>query len=99
MTLVDLNSRAVHGSDIPRLLLWAFAAIWLALAIKPHYRQDWLLENVVVMVALPLLVWSYRRLRLSNVCYSAIFIFLVLHEIGAHYTYSNVPYDRWAQDF
>ena len=26
-----------------------------------------------------------------------IFLFLCLHEIGAHYTYSGVPYDAWFQ--
>jgi putative membrane protein len=27
----------------------------------------------------------------------ALFVFGVLHEIGAHYTYSEVPYERWLQ--
>jgi putative membrane protein len=77
------------------MLLLVFAAIWIALAIAPRYRQDWLLENVAVLLAVPILVWSFHRVRLSNGSYAAIFVFLVLHEIGAHYTYSEVPYDRW----
>jgi putative membrane protein len=32
---------------------------------------------------------------MSRGSYVAIFIFLSLHEIGAHYTYSEVPYDVW----
>ncbi|CAG0968071.1 partial Inner membrane protein YjdF, partial [Geobacteraceae bacterium] len=27
--------------------------------------------------------------------YTSIFIFLCLHEVGAHYTYAKVPYDEW----
>jgi len=38
---------------------------------------------------------TYRRLRLSQVSYTVIFVFLCVHEVGAHYTYSEVPYDRW----
>ena len=81
----------------PLTLLVLFAACWLALAIAPWYRQDWLLENLLVFVALPLLILSYRRLRLSDTAYTLLFVFLALHEVGAHYTYSQVPYDRWAQ--
>jgi putative membrane protein len=79
----------------PLALLGAFILIFVALAIAPSYRQDWLLENVLVFIALPLLVANYRRLRFSNFAYTCIFVFLVLHEIGAHYTYSEVPWRDW----
>lgn len=75
-------------------LLAAFAAIWVALALAPWYRQDWLLENMLVFAALPLLAWGYRTLPFTRGTYACLFVFLVLHEIGAHYTYSEVPYDR-----
>ena len=32
----------------PAVLLLVFGAIWIALAIAPSYRQDWLLENILV---------------------------------------------------
>jgi len=40
-------------------------------------------------------VVTYYRLTLSLVSYTLIFVFLCLHEFGAHYTYSEVPYDAW----
>ena len=79
----------------PLLLLAVFLVVAVALGIAPHYRQDWLLENVLVMLALPALVFGFRRLRFSDARYAALFVFLVLHEIGAHYTYAEVPWDRW----
>jgi len=79
----------------PAGLLAAFVAIFAALAIAPWYRQDWLLENLLVFIAVPLLVVNYRRLRFSNFAYSCLFVFFVLHEIGAHYTYSEVPWREW----
>lgn len=76
---------------LPLLLLLAFLALWLGLAIQPRYREDWLLENLLVFVGVPMLVHGYRRLPLSNACYFLLFAFLSLHEVGAHYTYAEVP--------
>jgi len=79
----------------PLVLLVLFCSIFAGLAIAPAYRQDWLLENLLVLVAVPSLVLSYRRLRFSNFAYTCLFLFFVLHEIGAHYTYSEVPWQEW----
>jgi putative membrane protein len=81
----------------PASLLAAYCVIWLALAIDPLFRQDWLLENAIVFVAVPLLVLTARRLRFSNFACTCLFVFFVVHAIGAHYTYSLVPYDEWWQ--
>ena len=81
----------------PATLLALFGAWWLALAIAPHFRQDWLLENVLVFAAVPVLVLTYRNLRFSNTAYTCLFVFFALHELGAHYTYSLVPYDEWSR--
>jgi putative membrane protein len=37
---------------------------------------------------------THRRFPLSRASYTLIFAFLCLHSIGAHYTYSLVPYDE-----
>ena len=74
----------VQASDrYPATLLAAFCAVWLFLAVAPSYRQDWLLENVIVFVGVPALIVAYRRLRFSNFAYTCLFVFLVLHEVGA----------------
>ena len=72
-----------------------FALIWLGLAIEPRHRADWALENALVVVAVPVLALAYRRRALSRVSYTLVFVFLTLHAVGAHYTYSEVPYDAW----
>src|SRR5262245_10154998 len=69
--------------------------LWAALAIGPVDRSDWILENVLTLVAIFILAASYRHLTLSRVSYTMIFLFLCLHTIGAHYTYAKVPYDAW----
>jgi putative membrane protein len=72
-----------------------FAVWWVALAIHPSDRSDWLLENALSVGAVAALALLRRRLPFSRVSYTLIFVFLCLHTLGAHYTYSEVPYDAW----
>ena len=94
------NSVAAPRSDnrYPLTLLGLYAVIWVALAIDPRYRQDWLLENLLVFAAIPLLAWGHRHVRFSNLACTLLFAFFVLHAVGAHYTYAEVPYARWFRD-
>jgi putative membrane protein len=72
-----------------------FFLVWTALAIAPSDRGAWLLENVLVIVFAIALLATCRQFVMSRVSYTLIFVFLCLHEVGAHYTYAQVPYDRW----
>src|SRR6185436_17890749 len=78
------------------LVLAALFGIWWAvLAIRPLHRSDWLLENALALAAVVLLGVFHRRLLFSRVSYTLIFVFMCLHQVGAHYTYAEVPYDAW----
>ncbi len=76
-----------------------FLTVWIVLAIDPLSRHDWVLENVLIVFAVIVLIASYKYFVLSRISYTLIFIFLCLHEIGAHYTYAEVPYNSWFQAF
>lgn len=67
----------------------------IALGIAPLDRETWMLENVLAVIFVAILVFTYRWLPFSKVSYTLIFIFLIFHEIGAHYSYANVPYSQW----
>jgi putative membrane protein len=79
-------------------MIGIYALIWLALAIKPLDRSDWLLENLLVFIFVGLLVTTFRRFQFSNFSYFLFLIFLVLHTYGAHYTYSETPFGFWLRD-
>ncbi|HLF23440.1 MAG TPA: DUF2238 domain-containing protein [Burkholderiales bacterium] len=79
------------------ILSGLFGLLWLALAFNPNDRPAWMLENALVVVAAIVLAVSYRAFPFSRVSYTLIFVFLCLHEIGAYYTYAQVPYDEWFQ--
>lgn len=78
-----------------KLLAVLFALWWAALAVRPWHFQDWVLENVLVIAALPILIASYRSRLFSRLSWALVFLFMCLHEVGAHYTYSEVPYNEW----
>jgi len=78
----------------PAALLIVFAVFWIALAIRPVSREDWLLENALTFIVLPALYLTRGRLHFSNAAYTCVFVFLCFHTVGSHYTYSEVPYDH-----
>lgn len=84
-----------RAKRFPLTLLVLLVLLGVALGISPLYRSDWLLENALAAAGVLVLVLSWRSFPLSNISYGLIFVYLILHEVGAHYTYSEVPYDAW----
>ena len=80
------------------LVLWLIV-FWVITAIKPLYPRDWLLENLLVFFYAALLIITYRWFRFSNLSYALFTLFLSLHLLGAHYTYSETPFGFWLQDW
>jgi len=78
-----------------RITAGAYAVLWAVLAIRPAHRDDWLLENVLVLALFVLLALIRRWFRFSNTSLVLILLFLALHTVGSHYTYAEVPYDQW----
>ncbi len=74
-----------------------FATFWLAMAISPHDREVWLLENVLTVLGVAIVAFTFGRLTLSRISYCFVFLFLALHTVGSHYTYSLTPYDEFSQ--
>jgi putative membrane protein len=79
-------------------LVTLYLVVWIALAISPVDRQDWLLENLLAVTVVTVLVATYRRFPFSNLSYVFLTAFMILHAVGAHYTYSKVPFGFWLKD-
>src|SRR4051812_11037971 len=73
-------------------LLATFVVAWTWAAINPIYSHDWLLENYLVFIFVPIIIGLGFYFKLSNVSYTLITIFMILHVIGSHYTYAEVPF-------
>jgi putative membrane protein len=73
-------------------LLALFAAVWIWAAINPVYPDSWLLENYLVIIFVPIILLTARYFKLSNLSYTLVTVFLLMHVVGSHYTYAEVPF-------
>lgn len=88
-----MNSRVLH------LSLLGLVAIATAIsAYEPYDRATWYLEVGPVLIAAPLLWFTYNRFRLTDVVYILIAIHALILITGGHYTYARVPVGFWVQD-
>lgn len=92
------NERGVANRSV-LIALGSYVLFWIALAIHPADRGDWLLENLLVFVTAVVLGSTYARFRFASTSYILILVFLAIHTIGAHYTYAKVPAGFWVQDW
>lgn len=81
------------------LLLIATLLVMLLSGWQPYDRITWWLEVAPVLIALPILLGSYRRFRLTPLLYRLLFLHGVILMIGGHYTYARVPLGFWFADW
>lgn len=95
--MTGMRKSSNRGGVLKIALLVTAGAIWLIAAIAPADRAAWLLENMVLLAAVAWVIATRRTLPLSRASYVLLFIFFVLHVVGAHYTYSATPLGDWLQ--
>ncbi len=82
-----------------KVLALFYSGVWIVTAISPTYPTDWMLENVLVVLFLVGIVWTYKFFPLSDLSYLLMTVFMTLHAIGAHYTYAETPVGYWMQEW
>lgn len=81
--------------------LVALALVLAALVVSgihPYDRATWLLEVAPVLIALPILLTTYRRFPLTDLLYLLIGLHALVLILGGAYTYARVPLGFWLQD-
>jgi putative membrane protein len=80
-------------------LVWTLCALFLGYWIFGwffnHNMENWIIENLLVILAIPFLIWTYRHVGLSDLSCLLIFLFLVLHCYGAYYAYTSNALGEW----
>jgi putative membrane protein len=82
----------------PAVLLAVGAALLILSGIGPKDRYTWILEVAPIFVAVPILVWTYRRFPLTPLAYRLILLHACILMLGGHYTYAEVPLGYWMKD-
>ena len=88
---------------MPRLDLILVPGLIVCLAlvvsgIRPYDRPTWFLEVFPVLIAVPVLILTYRRFPLTNLLYVLICLHALVLILGGAYTYARVPLGFWLQD-
>ena len=83
------------GVSLASILFGSYAVLWSALAVSPVDWHNWVLASVIPAIVVGGLVVSRRALPLTATSYLLVGVFITLHTIGAHYTYSGVPLGDW----
>ena len=88
------------STKYPLVLLILVFAFWVWSGIAPHdTRLTWVLETLPFMIALPVLLFTFRRFPLTNLTYTLIALHAMILMLGAHYSYAKVPLGFWMEDW
>ena len=74
-----------------------YFTVWALLSLHPRTRFGWALESAPLVLMVPVLLWVHRRGPLSDLSYLLIATEALLHMVGSHYTYAQVPLGAWIQ--
>ncbi len=84
----------------PKILLALVVIFFVWSGINPHdSRLTWVLETAPFMIALPILLLTYKRFQLTYFVYTIIAIHAIVLMLGGHYSYAKVPLGFWMEDW
>lgn len=79
----------------PLGLLIAGVGLLALSGLSPRDGFTWWLEVGPILLALPILVATSARFRLTPLVYRLLFLQAAILMVGAHYTYAEVPLGYW----
>lgn len=71
------------------LVVAALGFIWSG--VNPADRTTWWMEIAPILIVLPILAFTYKCFRLTNLLYILITCHALILMVGGHYTYAHVP--------
>ncbi|HEY5993092.1 MAG TPA: DUF2238 domain-containing protein [Gallionellaceae bacterium] len=84
----------------PLVLLAIVLAFWTWSGIDVRdTRLTWFLETLPFMIALPVLLLTFRKFPLTSLAYTLIAIHAMVLMLGGHYSYAKVPLGFWMEDW
>lgn len=84
MKLLSLHQRHL-------LMLFLVMIILTVSGIKPYDRMTWVMEVAPVLIAAPLLWFTYKKFQFSHLVYWCIFLHAIILIVGGTYSYARVP--------
>jgi putative membrane protein len=92
MTMTTVDRR------LPLILLLLVLVVLVWSGIGPYDRLTWLLEVLPVLIAIPLLLLTARRMPLTPLAYILIAVHALILMYGGHHTYALTPFGDWLRE-
>ena len=77
----------------PHILALLFFVFLIISGINPASRDVWIVEIAPVVILFFIIVFTYSKFKFSSTAYSLMSVWMILHTIGAYYTFANVPFE------
>ena len=95
---MDPRSNRHPSPREPLVLLGLTLLALLVSALAPYDRATWWMEVAPVLIALPILLVTWRGFPLTPLLYRLVFLHALVLILGGYYTYARVPVGFWVQD-
>ena len=82
-----------------KIWLFIYSVVFVWSLINPKDLFTWFLEVLPAMIALIVLVRTYKNFKLTPLVYTLILIHCIILMVGGHYTYASVPLFDFIKDF
>jgi len=92
------HSKIVPSQQELLVLLVLYLVGFSLLAINPHDRADWALENIFPISQLTAVLIFYRYFKFTRISYYMIFFYLFVQSWGGHFTYAEAAPFNWVRD-
>jgi putative membrane protein len=88
---------SIHQRHLLMLILTMITLI--ASGISPFDRATWVMEVAPVLIAAPILWFTYKKFQFSHLVYWCIFLHALILIVGGAYSYARVPAGFVVQDW
>lgn len=97
--MVPMTPALRAHARFPLALLGGVGLVCLVSGYNPPAGlQNWALEVGPGLVAIGVLVLTYRKVPLSHLAYAGVFLHFVILAYGGYYTYAKAPLGEWARE-
>jgi putative membrane protein len=83
---------------LPPILLAVVVLALVLTGIRPYDRLTWLLEVFWVILAIPLILLTWRKFPLTSLLCGLLAVHALILIMGGYYTYARTPLGFWIQD-
>lgn len=97
-TITSTHRQPLLHNKFARLTLIIFLLFWLGCYFYNTDELNWWIENLLVIIFIPVLIFSQKRFQFSDWSILSMFLFLALHTFGAKNAYTYNTFGEWLQN-